>query len=58
MPSDIFVTIPLDTLKTLLQIVEDYPKLMSEVKMLSRRIDGCYALSSQAIEKIADLRRP
>lgn len=55
---DAFITIPLDTLKTLLDIAEDYPKLMDEVKVLSRRLDGCYALASQAIEKIADIRRP
>lgn len=55
--NDIYVSIPLDTMKTLLEIVHDYPLLMAEVKALSRRLDGCYSLTSECIQKIGDLSR-
>lgn len=54
---DIYVSLPVDVLKSLLEIVREYPNLASEVKALSRRLDGCYALTSECIQKIGDLSR-
>lgn len=54
---NIFVSLPLDEIIALRRLVEQYSDLVDEVKSISRRLDGCYAIQSECMQKLGDLSR-
>lgn len=54
---NIFVSLPLDDIIALRRLVDNYSQLSEEVKCLSRRLDGCYAIQSECMQKLGDLSR-
>lgn len=55
--SKISVNFPLEDIIALRGLVQNYSNLSEEVKALSRRLDGCYAVLSECMQKIGDLSR-
>lgn len=53
----IFIALPLDDIIALRGFLKEFPLICDEVKVLSRRLDGCYSLQSECMQKIGDLSR-
>lgn len=55
--NSVFVTLPLDDIIALRGLLKEFPMICDEVKALSRRLDGCYSLQAECMQKIGDLSR-
>lgn len=55
--NNISVSLLLDEINALRRLVENYSQLSDEVKCLARRLDGCYAIQSECMQKLGDLSR-